>query len=285
MNTVSPGYFDAMGIPVLRGREFTGRDTRTGAPGDMPQYRVAIVNETFTRRYFEGRDPVGHRIGLGADPGTPLDIEIVGLVRDSKYMGVRAETPPQVFFAMLEQRRPGGFTGYVRSSQPPEALFTAVRAAVRSLDPNLPIHGTRTLDGQIRASLGHERMIATMAGVFGTLATLLALVGLYGVMSYTVSRRRREIGVRMALGAGAGRIARMVVREVLVIAAAGVALGLPLVWWLGRYVDSQLFGVQPHDPAALAVAVALLVLVSLVAGLVPSARAARVSPTTALRQD
>jgi predicted permease len=285
MNTVSPGYFDAMGIPLLRGREFTDRDTYREGADDVPSYRVAIVNETFARRYFEGRDPVGHRIGLGGDPGTPLTIEIIGLARDSKYTDVRADTPPQVFFAQLEQQRPGGFTGYVRTSQPPAATFTALRGAVQALDPNLPVHTTRTLDSQVRASLRNERMIATMAGIFGTLATLLALVGLYGVMSYTVSRRRREIGVRMALGAGAGRIARMIVREVLVVAALGIALGLPLVWWLGRYVESQLFGVQPHDPGALAAAVALLATVSLAAGLIPSIRAARVSPTTALRQD
>jgi predicted permease len=285
MNTVSPGYFEAMGIPLLRGREFTDRDTYREPSGDVPAYRVAIVNETFARRYFEGRDLVGHRVGLGADPNTPATIEIVGVARDSKYTGVRAETPPQMFFAQLEQERPGGFTGYIRTSRPADAMFAAIRSTVQGLDPNLPVHTTRTLDSQVRASLRNERMIATMAGIFGTLATLLALVGLYGVMSYTVTRRRREIGVRMALGAGASRIARMIVREVLVIAAAGVALGLPLAWWLGRYVESQLFGVLPHDPAALAGAVTLLALVALIAGLVPSIRAARVNPTTALRQD
>jgi predicted permease len=284
-NTVSPGYFAAMGIPVLLGREFTERDAFRESPADAPSFRVAIVNETFVRRYFEGRDPIGQRIGLGADPNTPTTIEIVGVARDSKYTGVRAETPPQMFFAQLEQERPGGFTGYVRTSRPAAAMFAAVRSTVQALDPNLPVHTTRTLDSQVRASLRNERMIATMAGIFGTLATLLALVGLYGVMSYTVTRRRREIGVRMALGAGASRIARMIVREVLVIAAVGVALGLPLAWWLGRYVESQLFGVQPHDPAALSGAVVLLALIALAAGLVPSIRAASVSPTTALRQD
>jgi predicted permease len=285
MNAVSPGYFEAMGIPVLRGREFGGRDVYREPPGDEPAFRVAIVNETFARRYFDGRDPVGHRIGLGADPGTPVTIEIVGLVRDSKYTGVRADTPPQVFFAQQEQARPGGFTGYVRTTRPAETMFAAVRSTVLALDPNLPVHTTRTLESQVRGSLRSERMIATMATVFGALATLLALIGLYGVMSYTVARRRREIGVRMALGAGAGRIARMVVREVLVIAGVGVALGLPLTWWLGRYVETQLFGVRPQDAGTLATAVVMLILVALTAGLVPAVRAARISPTSAMRQD
>ncbi|MBA3886819.1 MAG: ABC transporter permease [Acidobacteria bacterium] len=283
-SAVSPGYFRALGISVVRGREFTDLDARDAAiPIDEQQFRVAIANETFVRRYFEGREAVGRRIGLGSDPGTPLNVEIVGVVGDSKYTGVRDDVQPQIFFPYLEQRTPGGFTAYVRTTQPPEQMFGAVRAAVQALDPSLPVHTTRTLERQIQQSISNERMIATMSATFGILATLLALVGLYGVMSYTVSRRTREIGVRIALGAQRGNIAGMVVREALLIAAVGIAVGLPLAWWLSRYVESQLYGVTGHDLPTLAASAAALAIVSLLAAWIPSARAARVAPTTALR--
>ena len=285
-NAVSPGYFAAMGIPVLRGRDFTDRDARTGPTAEgVTDFRVAIVNETFARRYFKDREAVGRHIGFGSDPGSPTPMEVVGVVRDAKYREVRAETPAQVFVPYLESARPVSLTAYVRTTQPPEQMVGTIRAIVQSLDPTLPVHTTRTLATQVRQSLRNERMIATMSTVFASLATLLAVVGLYGVMSFTVSRRTREIGVRMALGAGAGNIARMVIREVLVITSIGIALGLPLAWWLSRYVESQLYGVRGKDAATLAAAVGVLLFVALVAGLVPSSRAARVTPTTALRYE
>jgi predicted permease len=285
-NAVSPGYFKAMGIPLLYGREFSERDTRTGTlPPGTPDFRVAIINETFAQRYFKDREAIGRRIGFGSDPNSPMPMEVVGIVRDAKYREVRAETPAQVFVPYLESARPGSFTAYVRTSQPPPQMFSTIRSLVQSLDPNLPVHTTRTLETQVRQSLRNERMIATMSTIFGSLATLLAVVGLYGVMSYTVSRRTREIGVRMALGAGGANIARMVIREVLVIAAIGIAVGLPLAWWLSRYVESQLYGVQSKDLPTLAASAGALVIVSLAAGLVPSTRAARVTPTTALRYE
>jgi predicted permease len=285
-NAVSPGYFKAMGIPLLRGREFTDRDVRTTPlERGASEYRVAVANETFARAYFKDREPLGHRIGFGDDPNTPTTIEIIGIVRDSKYRDVREEVRPQLFVPYLESSTPGVFTTYVRSAHPAEVMFGIIRTTVQSLDPNLPLNSTRTLQTQVRQSLRNERMIATMSVVFGSLATLLAIVGLYGVMSYTVSRRTREIGVRMALGAASGNIARMVIKEVLTISAIGVAAGLPMAWWLSRFVESQLFGVQARDAATLSGAVIILTVVSLVAGVVPSARAARVTPTTALRYE
>jgi ABC-type antimicrobial peptide transport system permease subunit len=164
-------------------------------------------------------------------------------------------------------------------------MFNLVRHTVGELDADLPVHGTRTLEGQVALSLSRERLVATMTATFGALATLLAVVGLYGVMSYTVSRRTREIGVRVALGATSGSISWLVIREVLVIAATGIAIGLPVAWWLGRYVSAQLYGVTPGDPLTVAGAVLLLVVVALAAGLVPSNRAARLNPTAALRVD
>jgi predicted permease len=285
-NSVSPGYFKTMGIPILAGRDFTERDAITVAPPEgTPDFRVAIVNERFAKHYFGNDSALGRRIGFGADPNTPTPIEIVGVVRDSKYTDVRDEVQRQVFFPFLESSRPNAFTVYMRTSRPAESMFNLVRQTVAGMDANMPIHSTRTIDGQVALSLSRERLVATMTATFGALATLLAVVGLYGVMSYTVARRTREIGVRVALGATSGNISWLVIREVLLIAAAGIAIALPVAWWLGRYVSSQLYGVTPGDPAAIAAAIALLLAVALVAGLIPSRRAARLNPTAALRSE
>jgi putative ABC transport system permease protein len=285
-NTISPGYFDAMGIPILAGRDFTDRDERTApAPEGTSDFRVVIVNQKFARQYFGTSNPIGRRIGFGNDPNTPTPIEIVGVVRDSKYTDVRDEIQRQVFFPYLESSRPSGFAMYLRTTRSPDTMFTVVRKTVSELDPNLPIHTARTLDRQVSQSLSRERLVATMTAVFGTLATALAVVGLYGVMSYTVARRTREIGVRVAFGASTRDISRLVLREVLLIAAAGVAVGLPLAWWLGRFVSAQLYGVKPGDPLTIASAVMLLTGIALLAGLLPALRAARLAPTLALRHD
>jgi predicted permease len=289
-NSISPGYFEALGIPLLMGRDFDHRDE--GARPQPPQgqrdpgeYRVAIVNERFAKQYFGNTNPIGRRIGFGNDPGTPTQMEIVGVVRDSKYTGVRDETQRQAFFPYLQQRDPGGFTAYVRTSHGAESAFGQVREVLRQLDPNLPISGTRTLETQVAYSLRNDRLVAMLSSVFGGLATLLAVIGLYGVMAYTVSRRTREIGIRMALGARMGHIGWLVIREVVTIVAIGMAIGLPAAWWLGRYVSAQLYGVQATDPITVIAATTLLTIVALLAGLIPSARAARVSPTTALRYE
>jgi predicted permease len=284
-NAVSPGYFEAMGIPILMGRDFADRDART-TPSATPRndFRVAIVNQAFVRHHFgEGGNAVGKRIGFGSDPGTQTPIEIVGVVADSKYTDVRDDIPRQAFFPYHEQSTPGGFTVYARTTQSPDAMFGTIRQIVQQIDPNLPVYAARTLESQVGLSLSRERMIATMTVTFGLLATLLAVVGLYGVMSYSVARRTREIGLRMALGARPGVIAWMVVREVLLIAGAGIAIGIPAAWWLGRLVAAQLYGVVPTDALAIGGAVGLLTTVAVIAGLVPSVRAARVDPTRALR--
>jgi predicted permease len=289
-NSISPGYFNALGIPLLMGRDFDQRDegARPRPPKgqrDTGEYGVAIVNERFAKHYFGTSNPIGRHIGFGSDPGTQTPMEIVGVVRDSKYTGVRDETQRQAFFPYLQQREPGGFTAYVRTSQSAESAFGQIREVLRQLDPNLPISGTRTLETQVAYSLRNDRLVAMLSTVFGGLATLLAVVGLYGVMAYTVSRRTREIGIRMALGARTGNIGWLVIREVLTIVTIGMAIGLPAAWWLSRYVSAQLYGVQATDPLTVAAAVALLSIVALLAGLIPSARAARVSPTTALRYE
>jgi predicted permease len=284
-NAISAGYFHAMGIPMLMGRDFMERDARTVEPeAGVEAFRVAIVNQSFARRYFgEHGNPIGKRIGFGDNPNTPTPIEIIGVVADSKYTDVRDDIQQQAFFPYLELRSPGAFTVYARTTQPPDAMFGTIRQLVQRIDPNLPVFATRTLDRQIDQSLRRERLVATMSAAFGGLATLLAVVGLYGVMSYTVARRTREIGLRMALGAQPGAIVWMIVREVLVIAGAGIAAAVPASWWLGRLVATQLYGVVPSDPIAIGGAVLLLTVVAVIAGLVPSLRAARIDPTRALR--
>jgi ABC-type antimicrobial peptide transport system permease subunit len=173
----------------------------------------------------------------------------------------------------------------VRTTGDPEALVAAVRAEVHKLAASLPLYEARTMEAQLDRALANDRMIASLSLVFGMLATLLAMIGLYGVMSYTVARRTREIGVRVAFGASTRDISWLVLREVLLIAAAGVAVGLPLAWWLGRFVSAQLYGVKPGDPLTIASAVMLLTGIALLAGLLPALRAARLAPTLALRHD
>jgi predicted permease len=287
---VGPGYFRAMGIPVIRGREFDERDERNappaGSPGeDGPPYRVAVVNERFARQYFGDQDPIGRRFGFGTNPGRPTPIEIVGVVGDSKYSDLREQVPRQLFFPYLQERTPSGFTAYVRTTRPSEAAFAAARDVIRQLDPNLPIAATRTLEQQVNGALRRERLMASLSAVFGLLATLLAVVGLYGVMAYTVSRRTREIGVRIALGADGRDIRWMVLRESLVVTGVGIVLAAPFAWGLTRLVASQLYGVAALDPLTAAGAVALLTVVCLLAALLPSSRAARVQPTSALRYE
>jgi predicted permease len=287
-NTIGPGYFRAMGIPVLKGREFDARDVTRIPTGRRPEettFAAVVVNERFARKYFGDEDPVGRRIGFGDDPNTPTPMQIVGVVANAKYSEVRDDPPQQLYFPYLADDTPGGFTMYVRSSLRPDAALSAARDVLRQLDPNLPLTEPRTLEQQLQGALSRERLMATLCSAFGAMATLLAVIGLYGVMAYTVSRRTREIGVRMALGADAGHIRWMVIRESLLLTAAGLVLAAPVAWWLGRLVASQLYGIAATDPLTVLGAATLLAVVCLLAALLPSARAARVEPTTALRYE
>jgi len=286
-NAVSPGYFKTMGIPLVAGRDFDERDARyqTGDldPKALPSYKVAIVNESYARRYFGDRSPIGRHIGFGINPGTKTPIEIIGVVKDAKYTGVRDQIPRQVFFAFLENDFAGGSVMYVRTMNRAETAFGSIREAMRQLDPDIPMYNPRTLESQIDQSLLNDRLIATLSTAFGALATLLAVVGLYGVMAFTVARRTREIGVRMALGADVTDVVWLVMREVCLLVGTGLALGLVAAAAATRAISSQLYGVTASDPAAMAGAVVLLLAVALVAGYLPARRATRVNPVLALR--
>src|SRR5580693_2316121 len=289
MNEVSPNYFATMGIPIVNGRDFRPSDTQevNHHPDDPFGWNPALVmiNETFAKKYFAGRDPVGMHLGFGSDPGTPTDMEVIGVVKDIKYTNLRDEIPAQAYLPYIADRFIGGMVIYVRTVGDPTLLMSSIRSKVRDLDPNVPISNMRTTEVQISNSLSTERMIASLSGVFGFLATLLAVIGLYGVMAYTVAQRTREVGIRMALGAAQGNVIWMVMREVLVLVAIGVAAGVPASLALTKLVKSQLFGLSPHDPATLLLATAALAFVACAAGYIPAWRASRLDPMKALRYE
>jgi len=285
-NMITPGYFNAMNMRLVAGRDFGGRDERlTAVPRGSSAFRVAIANEAFVKQYFDGESPLGRHVGFGNDPGTPTPIEIVGVVTDAKYTSVRDEIKPQLFFPILEFADARMFVVYVRTTNDPATMVRTASAVVHDLDPALPMHDVRTLRQQLDRSLANERLLASLSAIFGLLATLLAMVGLYGVVAYMVTRRTREIGIRMAIGALARDVAWLILRDVAWIVVAGIALALPLAWASTRLVQGQLYGVTPIDPAAIAAAVSVLVVVAAIAGLIPARRAASMNPTAALRHD
>ncbi|MPY86537.1 MAG: FtsX-like permease family protein [Luteitalea sp.] len=291
-NAVTPGYFETVQIPLLVGRDFTLRDESLGqrADGDpsfpwMNDFRVAIANQRFVDLHFDGRNPIGQRVGFGDSPGTPTPIEIVGVVGNARSTGIREEARPQLFVPFFEITDPTRATMYVRTTQAPETMFSLLTRTVREIEPNLPLVNMRTMEQQVERSLSNERLVAGLSSVFGLLATLLAVVGLYGVMAYAVTRRTREIGIRMALGADSRRIAWLFLHEAVTLVVVAFALALPVMWGLARYVQSQLYGVEPIDPLTIAAAMLGLAAIAAAAALVPAMRAARVHPLAALREE
>jgi putative ABC transport system permease protein len=275
---VSPNFFSTLGVPLLAGREFSTNDT-----ADSP--KVAIVNETFVERYLAGRSPVGAHFGFGTGNGVKRDVEIVGVVKDEKYAHVREEKRAFAFSPLSQDKTLGQATFYVRTSQAPEALFGAIRDAVRKIDPSLPTAHMKSEENVVAEDLSGEAIVAGLSLAFGSVAALLGCIGIYGVLAFLVVQRTREIGIRIALGAMRGDIGRLVLREAVVLVAIGVAIGVPAAYGLGRLMDSMLYGVSPGQPLTLLAGPALMAVVALAAAYIPVRRATRVDPMVALRYE
>lgn len=276
-NEVGPGYFQTLGVPLIAGREFTDADV-VGAP------QVVIVNEAFAKKFHLGRDAVGKRMALGG-PDTELDIEIVGLVQNAKYSEVKAEIPPLFFTPYRQDESLGSMTFYVRTALPPVEMLPTMRGVIAQLDPNLPVEELKTMPQQVRENVFVDRLLTILSAGFASLATLLAAVGLYGVLAYTVAQRTREFGLRMALGADGGRVRRMVLWQVGKMTLVGGLIGIAVAIAVGTLARSQLFELEGHDPAVLVAAALLLALVAFGSGLIPALRASRIDPIDALHYE
>jgi predicted permease len=276
-NAVGPGHFSNLGIPLVKGREFTRADV-AGRP------KVAILNETMAKLFFGGGDALGKRMkfGRGSDP---LDMEIIAVVKDSHHDGVKEDPKPFVYIPYEQEQNVGGLHYYVRTSQDPMSLAGSVRAVVHELDSSLPVDDVRSFEGQIDRQLASDRLVASLAEVFGALAALLAAIGIYGVLAYAVTQRTKEIGVRMALGAESGRVGRMILADALRLVSLGVLLGLPITYALGRLLSSLLYGVKAFEPLTVAASLAAMICVALAAAYLPMRRATRVDPLVALRYE
>ncbi len=279
LNQVSDGFFETLGTAFVGGRDFTTADTP-----ESPQ--VAIVNQTLANKFFSGENPIGKR--FRQENGNKIDdpVEIIGVVKDAKYETLRDDAPPTAYLAMSQKAKPNAsLTFEVRSAgAAPTALVSAVKSAVADVNRDVSLQ-FKTLAVQVDESLARERLLATLSGFFGALALLLAMIGLYGVMSYNVARRRNEIGIRMALGAEQSRVLRMVLREVAILIGVGLAIGLVVASGTTRFVESFLYGMKANDPWTLFLAAAVLAFAALLAGFLPARRASRLDPMTALRDE
>ncbi|MEO7156450.1 MAG: FtsX-like permease family protein, partial [Vicinamibacterales bacterium] len=275
MNALSAGYFETMGIRFIEGRDFNRMDVKDNA-------KNAIVNRKFAEHYFPGKSAIGKRLGRGSGPGTKYDVEIVGVVEDSLYEGPREGVRRQVFWPGWGR---GSVTFYVRSTDASAGAFNVIRSEMKRLDGSMPIYDVKTVQGQLDETLLTDRLIALLSAGFGLLATVLASVGLYGVMAFIVARRKKELGLRLALGAEPSSVMWIVMREVLLLLVIGLAVGVPTAIGLGRFVSSQLYGIQPNDPWIAIWTMALLTVVSAAAGLIPASKASRIDPILALRYE
>ena len=275
LNSISPEYFDTIGMRVLQGRGFTIADLKASRP--IP----VVVNEAFARRFFPDQDAVGRRFGNGMDSDTPADWEVAGVVTDAKYRSLREPMNPTYYIVTDKELS----VLCVKTRTAPESAIQPVRAALAAIDPALPFTEIHTLAEEVDASAAPERLTAALATIFGFFATLLAAVGIYGLLAFAVEQRRREIGIRMALGARASDIGRMLGLQAGGMVAGGVILGLGGALLAGRWARVLLYGVAPGDPLSLALAALFVALVSAAAIAIPTARATRVQPASALRQE
>jgi predicted permease len=279
VNSVSPSFFATIGIAVVGGRTFTDADTQRSTP-------VAMVNEMFVRKVAGGANPVGKTLVIEPSPGRPeRRFQIVGVVKDTKYRSLKDEVMPQMFLAAWQDEKPTtGLRMTVRSRISTAETFREMNSVFAAVVPQATIY-YGVLREQVEDNLLRERMMATLSLLFGVLATVLAVVGLYGVISYSVARRTNEIGVRVALGASRARILKLILSEGGRMIAVGLFVGVVAAIGLGQLAASMLFGLKPRDPAVLSGACLLLLLAGLVATAVPAVRAANLNPMDALREE
>ena len=279
LNRVSDRFFETLGTGLLAGRDFNSHDT-------LQSPQVAIVNQTMAKKFFAGQNPIGRRYRIQNGNKLSATIEIVGVVKDAKYRELRDEIPPTAYLPAIQ----GPFLQLPMTLElrvaagPPTALIPGVKSAIAEVNPSVSLEVT-TLATQVDESLIRERLLATLSGFFGALALLLATIGLYGVMSYNVARRRNEIGIRMALGAAQSGVLRMILREVATLVFLGLAIGLAVALATTRFVASFLYGLTPNDPRILILAAAILATVAVIAGYLPARRASHLDPMTALREE
>jgi predicted permease len=276
VNQVGPGFFSTAGTPLIAGREFNERDV-------LGAQKVAILNETAAKYFFPTQNPLGRHIGFGRPK--QLEIEIVGIVKDDRSVSLREKTPRYVYVPYMQDDQLSQITFYVRTSQDTKQMGNLLRRQVQNIDANLPVFEMKSMEVQVNQFLFTDRLIASLSAFFGLLATLLAAIGLYGVMAYMVARRTREIGIRVALGAERRNVLWIVMKEVTLLSLIGVAIGLPSAFGLGRLVESQLYGIAAHDAFTMSAATLLLCGVSFLAGYLPAERASRVDPLVALRYE
>jgi predicted permease len=277
MNGVGPAFFATMGIPILQGRDFNTHDTASSP-------KVAVINRALARQFFPNENPIGQTFEADADD-VAGPVQIIGIAADTRYADLRSATPPTFYLSYQQHLEAGRIVIEIRTAADPASILGQARAVVASLDRDLPLIDARTMTEQINTTTSGERIFAQLTSGFGLLAAVLASIGIYGIMAYTVARRTNEIGIRMVLGAQTEQVQRMVLREALWMAVAGVALGIVSALWLARFISTMLYGLQPFDPLSIAGAAALLLCIALLAGFVPARRASRIDPIQALRHD
>jgi predicted permease len=274
-NVVGPGFFTTLGVPIIAGRDFADSDTPTSP-------HVGIINQQFAERFFPNQNPLGHMIGT--DDGR-YQMTVIGVVKDHKYRSIDEEPIPMAWYEYAQIPIAGRMDVEMRVHGDPLAILPGARKVIQQMDPNLPLIKPMTQRAQYDTTISSQMLFARLAGFFGLLAVVLVATGLYGTLSYRISRRSAEIGVRMALGAGRGNVVWMVLRDSLVLTVIGVLAGAPLAIFIGRALSSSLYGIEPFDALTYVVAVCGVTLVALVASAAPAGRAASVDPMRALRTE